>query len=258
VLARQLNKTDANDAFGLAQLVRSGWYRAVAVKSRAAHRLQCLLRTRAHLIAMRRDLANHLRGTLKIFGLKLGRGRGQALACRVRELVAGDPTLEPLAENLLAVWDAAGRQIAELDRRILALARRSGACRRLMTVPGVGAITALAFAAVIDPQRFARSSSVGAYLGLTPKRHQSGEVDYAGHISRWGDGALRGYLYEAAVALLSRHRGGSALKTWAQGLIKRIGYKKACVALARKLAVTMHAMWRAGADFQPEPAALAR
>jgi transposase len=222
MLARQRNKTDANDALGLAHLVRSGWYRAVAVKSLAAHRLQCLLRTRAHLIAMRRDLANHLRGTLKIFGLKLGRGRGQALARRVRELVAGDPTLVPLAESLLAVWDAAGQQLAELDRRVLAVARRSAACRRLMTVPGVGAITALAFAAVIDqPQRFARSSSVGAYLGLTPRRHQSGEVDDAGRISRWGDGALRGYLYEAAVALLSRHRGGSALKTWGQGLIRR-------------------------------------
>jgi transposase len=257
VLARQLNKTDANDAFGLAQLVRSGWYRAVAVKSLAAHRLQCLLRAR--LIAMRRDLANHLRGPLKVFGLKLGRGRGQALVRRARELVAGDPTLEPLAESLLAVWDATGRQIAELDRRALALARHSAACQRLMTVPGVGAITALAFAATIDqPQRFARSSSVGAYLGLTPKRHQSGEVDYAGRISRWGDGALRGYLYEAAVALLTRHRGSSALKTWAQALIKRIGYKKACVALARKLAVTMHAIWRGATDFQPDRPALAR
>jgi transposase len=164
-----------------------------------------------------------------------------------------------LAASLLAVWDAAGRQIAERDRRGLALARRSVACRRLITVPGVGAITALAFAAVIDqPQRFARSSSVGADLGLTPQRHQSGEVDYAGPISRWGDGALRGYLYEAAVALLARHRGGSALHTWAQRLIKRIGYKKACVALARKLAVTRHAMGRAGTDFQPEPAARAR
>lgn len=259
VLARQLNKTDANDAFGLAQLVRSGWYRAVAVKSLAAHRLQCLLRAHARLIAMRRDLANHLRGTLKVFGLKLGRGRGQALVRRVRELVAGDPTLEPLAESLLAVWDATGRQIAELDRRALALARHSAACQRLMTVPGVGAITALAFAAAIDqPQRFARSSSVGAYLGLTPKRHQSGEVDYAGRISRWGDGALRGYLYEAAVALLTRHRGSSALKTWAQQLIKRIGYKKACVALARKLAVTMHALWLGATDFQPDRPALAR
>jgi transposase len=128
-----------------------------------------------------------------------------------------------------------------------------------MTVPGVGAITALAVAAVMDrPQRFARSSSVAAYLGLTPKRHRSGEVDFAGHISRWGDGTLRGYLYEAAVALWSRHRGGSAPKTWAQGLIKRIGYQKACVALTRKLAVSLHAMGRAGADFQPEPAALPR
>jgi transposase len=168
VLARQLNKTDANDAFGLAQLVRSGWYRAVAVKSLAAHRLQCLLRARARLIALQRDLANHLRGTLKVFGRKLGRGRGQAFARRVREVVSGEATLEPLAASLLAVWDEAGRQIAELDRR-LALARRSAACRRLMTVPGVGAMTALSFAAVIDdPRPFAKSSGVGACLGLTP------------------------------------------------------------------------------------------
>lgn len=125
VLARQLSKTDASDAFGLAQLVRTGWYRAVAVKSLAAHRLQCLLRARARLVALQRDLANHLRGTLKVFGRKLSRGRGQAFARRVREVVTGDPLLEPLAASLLAVWDEAGRQIAELDRRLLALARRS-------------------------------------------------------------------------------------------------------------------------------------
>jgi transposase len=164
----------------------------------------------------------------------------------------GEATLEPLATGLLAVWDEAGRQIAELDRRLRALARHSVVCRRLMTVPGVGAITALSFVAVIDdPRRFAKSSGVGAYLGLTPKRHQPGEVDDAGRISRWADGGLRGYLYEAAVVLLFRQCRASILRVWGLRLVERIGIKKACVALARKLAVTLHAMGLAASDFRP-------
>ena len=227
-------------------------------QSLAAHRLQCLLRTRAHLIAMRRDLANHLRGTLKIFGLKLGRGRGQALACRVRELVAGDPSSSRWPRACLR----SGMRPAG-NRRARPARPRSGAAERRLPKAHDrargrrdhraricrGHRPAATVRPIVERGRLSRPDPQTPSIGRGRLRRS--------HLALGRRGATR-LSYEAAVALLSRHRGGSALKTWAQRLIKRIGYKKACVALARKLAVTMHAMWRAGTDFQPEPAALAR
>jgi transposase len=152
---------------------------------------------------------------------------------------------------LLAVRDLIDRQIAALETRILAFARRSDPCRRLMTIPGVGALTAVAFLATIDrPQRFARSSGVGAYLGLTPRRYQSGEVDHAGRISKCGDGLTRTYLFEAAGTLLTRVSKWSTLKAWGTRLAKRVGINKARVAVARKLAVIMHRIWLDGTSFR--------
>src|SRR5918912_2521931 len=125
-----------------------------------------------------------------------------------------------------------------------------------MSVPGVGAVTATSFAtAVEDPENFRRSRSVGAWLGLTPRRYQSGEVDYDGHISRRGDAHLRGLLYEAATVLLTRVRGDSALRVWGLSLQKRLGFKRAAVALARKMAVVLHSMWKSGTGFDPIGAA---
>ena len=119
-----------------------------------------------------------------------------------------------------------------------------------MTVPGIGPITALAFyAAVDDPTRFRRSRSVGAYFGLTPRRFASGEVDWSGRISKSGDRMLRTYLFEAAGVLLTRVAHWCKLKAWGHRLWKRIGFKKAKIAVARKLAVLLHRMWRDGADF---------
>ena len=249
-LALQLNKSDRNDARGLAQIVRTGWYREVAVKSVDSQLVRSLLTTRAQLVRMRVDLANQIRGVLKPFGLIAGKGGGQPFVERVRTLVAGGP-LQEVAEALLAAWRAIGEQIAALGRRLVAMARRDEAVRRLMTAPGVGVLVALTYVSVVDaPERFAKSSSVGAYVGLTPRRHQSGEEDYTGHISRCGDKLLRTYLFEAAGIILHRVSRWSTLKAWGTRLARRIGTKKATVAVARKLAVILHRMLRDGSEFR--------
>ena len=249
-LALQLNKSDRNDARGLAQIVRTGWYREVAVEGVDSHLVRSLLTSRARLVRMRVDLANQIRGVLKPFGLIAGKGGGQPFAERVRTLVAGGP-LQEVAEALLAAWRAIGEQIAALGRRLVAMARRDEAVRRLMTAPGVGVLVALTYVSVVDaPERFAKSSSVGAYVGLTPRRHQSGEEDYTGHISRCGDKRLRTYLFEAAGIILHRVSRWSTLKAWGTRLARRIGTRKATVAVARKLAVILHRMLRDGSEFR--------
>jgi transposase len=254
-LALQLNKSDRNDASGLAQIVRTGWYREVGVKSVDSHLIRSLLATRAQLVRMRVDLANQIRGVLKPFGLIAGKGGGRPFAERVRALVAGGP-LQEVAGALLAAWQAIGEQIAVLGRRLVAVARQNEAARRLMSALGVGVLVALAYVSVVDaPERFARSSSVGAYIGLTPRRYQSGEADYTGHIytghiSRCGDKLLRTYLYEAAGIILHRVPRWSALKAWGMRLARRIGTRKATVAVARKLSVILHRMLRDGSEFR--------
>lgn len=249
-LAMQLNKTDTNDAVGLAQIVRTGWYREVTVKSEGSHRTRGLLAARAKLIGVGKEIANQLRGLLKVFGHVIGAVGGEKFATRARELATGDTTLAVTVEALLAARAALTAQTAQLDKLLLAQARQDPACRRLMTVPGVGVITATAFIATIDnPARFKHSASVGAYLGLTPRRYQSGTMDVSGHISKAGDALLRCYLFEAATTLLTRVQKTSALKEWGDRLAKRIGQKKARVAIARKLAVILHRMLVDGSDF---------
>jgi transposase len=249
-LSLQLNKSDRNDARGLAQIVRTGWYREVAVKSMDSQLIRSLLTTRAQLVRMRVDLANQIRGVLKPFGLVAGKGGGRPFVERVRTLVAGGP-LHEVAEALLSAWQAIDGQISTLSRRLIVLARQDQVVKRLMSAPGVGVLVALTYVSVIDdPQRFTKSSSVGAYVGLTPRRFQSGEDDYTGHISRCGDALLRTYLFEAAGIILHRVANWSALKVWGTRLAKRIGTKKATVAVARKLSGILHRMWKDGSEFR--------
>ena len=224
-LSMQLNKSDRNDARGLAQIVRTGWYREVMVKSMDSQLVRSLLTTRAQLVRMRVDLANQIRGVLKPFVLVAGKGGGQPFVERVRTLVAGGP-LQEAAEALLSAWQAISDQVAILSRRLAAIARQDQTVRQLMTAPGVG--VALAYVSAIDdPERFAKSSSVGAYAGLTPRRFQSGEADYTGRISKCGDALLRSYLFKAAGIILHRVAKWSTLKAWDTRLAKRIGAKKA-------------------------------
>src|SRR3954469_22083814 len=186
--ALQRNKTDANDAETLAQLVRTGWYREGGVEGFAAHAVRHLVGARAQLMGVSVDLSNQIRSTLKTFGLMAGKGAGRAFAGRVRELLGGRPTLAAIIDPLLAAWPGVRAQIAVLDRRLVSLAKGNPTCRLLMTCPGGGVIVATSFAAAIEaPKHFRHSRSLGAYLGLTPSRYQSGEIDRTGGVSRRGD-----------------------------------------------------------------------
>jgi transposase len=252
-LKLQINKTDANDAHGLAQVTRTGWYREVAIKSMDAQTLRLLLVTRAQLVSQRQAIANTLRGLLKTFGHVVRRGAGAPFASRVREVSRDNAALAIIVEPMLAVWQSLREQITVLDRELLLRAKSDAAVRRLMTIPAVGVIAALAFTAVIDtPARFGNARAVGAYLGLTPRRYQSGEIDCAGHISKCGDPLARSYLFQSANAILTRKVKDSALRDWGRALAARIGLRRATVAVARKLAVIMHTLWHKDRDFDPQ------
>ena len=250
-LSAMVVKTDRKDACGIAQLLRMGWFRPVHCKSPPAQEVRALLVARKQLQAKMRDVELSLRGLLRGFGLKVGEISKGQFAMRVRTLVAGHMMLERIAEAMLQAREALRTEFGKLDRAMLAIARGDEVCRRLMTVPGVGALIAVTFtSAVDDPQRFVRSKAVGAHFGLTPRKYQSGETDITGAVSRVGDAMVRTALYEGAHILLTRAVRFSALKRWALEVAKRRGMKRAKVALARKLAVILHRMWIDGTTFR--------
>ncbi len=251
VLSVRMNKSDPNDARGLAELIRVGWYREVCVKSDASQAARSLLVARSRLVGIRRDLENQVRSMLKEIGLLFPRAIGGRFRTHVLGLIDEKHVLRSIVEGLLAVHEQVEMQQATLDKRVRAEAKADETTRRLMSVPGVGVVTALTFRHTIDdPTRFRSAQTVGAYLGLTPRRKQSGEMDYNGRISKWGDRMLRTYLFEAASVLLHRTLRWSALKAWGTGLMKRVGAKKAKVAVARKIAVILHCIWTDGTEFE--------
>src|SRR6516164_2784583 len=260
VLKAQINKTDRNDARGIAQMIRVGLYRAVHVKTLRSQKLRMLLTHRQLLQSKAIAVDNDLRGTLRNFGLKVGMMGAARFEARIRELVQGLPDLAVLVEPLLVVRRVLREQVAILHRRLLAIVRDDEVCRRLMTTPGVGPVVALTYRATVDvPARFRKSKSVGAVFGLTCSRYQSGEIDWSGRISRCGDEMMRVMLYEAAQSMLHSKK-WSWLKAWAMQIARRRGMKKAIVALARRLAVIMHRIWVDGTEFRwtrEEPAATA-
>ena len=244
-------KTDRKDARGIAQLLRMGWYRPVHCKSPPSQDVRALLVARKLLLGKVIDVELGIRGLLRGFGLKMGPVSTGRFTARVRELAAGQPMLEAVTEAMLRARDALRAEVNALHRKVLDIVRTDEICRRLMTVPGVGALTALTFTSAIDdPARFPSSKAVGAHFGLTPKKYQSGETDVTGAISKTGDALVRGALYEAAQVMLSRTKGFSTLKRWAMEVAHRRGMKRAKVALARKLATVLHRMWVDGTDFR--------
>ena len=251
VLKMQINKSDRNDAAGIARIMQTGWFKEVRVKDLDSHYIKALLASRALLVKIKRDLENQVRGLLKNLGLVIGRAKLNVFAVRAEELIESRPELMAAVRPLLDARNAIEQQVDDLDRKVMRLARNDAQVRRFMTAPGVGPITALCFLATIDdPTRFKRSRSVGAYVGLTTRRYASGETDWTGRISKWGDKMLRSYLYEAANVLLTRVAKWSTLKAWGIRLAKRSGLRKAKVAVARKLAVILHRMWIEGTEFK--------
>lgn len=252
------NKTDRNDARALAQIMRTGWYRQVHVKSRPCRLWRSLLVARRTVLNEMRTIENVVRAVLRETGLKLGTPSRAAFAARVREFVADDASVKPLVEPLLAILATMLSELARLTKQVLDIVRGEAVCRRLISVPGVGPITALAFRATIDrPDRFRRSRDVGAHLGLTPARYQSGETDIQGKVSRCGDELARTALYEAAHTLLVRSKKWSSLRAWGMRIAKHRGMARARVAVARKLAVILHRMWSDQTEFRfgKEPSA---
>lgn len=250
-LGMAANRTDANDADGLAHLAEVGFYKEVRVKSFDSMLARTLVAARTRLVRIGTELSNQIRGLMKTFGLVVPPASGSKFERQVEALLTDNADLGRIIRPLLEAWHAVRLRAAELGRKLLADARRSDACQLLMSIPGVGVVTATSFiTAIEDPTNFKRSRSVGAWVGLTTRRYQSGEIDYGGHISRRGDSHLRGLLYEAATVLLVRSRSECDLRKWGLELRERLGFKRAAVAVARKLAVIMHTMLVTGEPFQ--------
>jgi transposase len=249
-LSAQVNKSDRNDARGIAHMMRVGLYRPVHVKTLGSQKRRMLLTGRQLLQAKALDIESDLRGTLRNFGFKVGMVGTVKFEARIRELIADHSDLVAIVEPLLIARKVLREQLGVLHRQLLAVVRHDEVCRRLMTMPGVGPVVALTFRATVDvPGRFTRSKAVGAIFGLTPRRHQSGEIDRTGGISKCGDALMRTTLYQAAQVMLTRTNKWSWLKAWGMKMAKRRGMKRAIVAVARRMAVIMHRMWVDGTEF---------
>lgn len=246
-------KTDRADARALAEMLACGWYAKVHVKSMESHRYKALLGARDQLVRVKRQLYGQVRGLLRPFGIKISQRAGaKRFDEEVRAACRTDDVLYASISALLDCLASVTAQLAALDKAARQIVTKMKACWHLMSVPGVGPITALSFAATIeDPHRFKRARAVGAYLGLTPRRYQSGERDVSFGISRQGDEMTRHYLYEAANCLLTTVGSQSALKSWGLKLARKIGPKKARTAVARKLAVLLLGLWKSESHFEP-------
>jgi transposase len=249
---RTKKKTDRLDARNLARMGKTGWYTAVHRKSAQARVTRTFLQARQGLVRTALAQGSRVRGLLRAHGIKLGEVKESQFALEVKRLACEkSQELWEMLEPLVEVRRQALRASEQMRRRMVGQATEGSVARRLMTVPGVGPLTATAYVATIDdPTRFRSSDQVAAYLGLVPSVAQSGEVEVHGHITREGDGMLRGYLVEAAHVLMTRKRGSCRLKQWGLKLAKKKGHGKARVAVARKLAALLHHLWITGETYQ--------
>ena len=254
-LSAMRNKTDKTDARGIANVLRSGWFNPVHMKSREAHTVRALLSSRKTVQRKCIDLANEIRGLFRIFGVRLPPRIDQAsFDARVRPIIEADPDLSHALLPLLDARAVLFSAYKELDRRVKRLASHDETYLRFMGIPGFGPIAALTFmAAVDDPKRFSSSRTVAAHFGLTPRRYQSGEMDNPRRISKAGDADVRSALYAAANAMMMRSVASSEIKSWGLRLMRRKGRRRAVVAVARKLAVVMHRMWVDNTEFRKRP-----
>lgn len=249
-LAAQKMKTDRNDARGIAQMMRCNLYSEVHIKSDASQRIKMLINNRRFLVEQRVDIENQIRGSLKVFGLKIGPITERRYEARVRELIDGDGELEAAVMPLLEQRASGVERIQALETMLATAAKKDEVCRLLMTAPGVGPLTALLYKAVIDdPTRFKHSRDVAPQLGLVPRKYASGETDYNGGITKAGDVMLRHHLYRAAATLTQNSARPCKLKEWGRNVRKRSSYKSSTVAVARKLSIILHRMWMDGAEF---------
>lgn len=251
ILSVQINKTDKNDAKGIAEAMRCGLYREVMQKSQEAIELGTFLGSRRLLVMQKVQLSNAIRGFLKSYGIRLGTATDLNFAEKVRKEISKQYALaEQGIEGLLICFEKLVDELKKLTKKVEELARRDEEVKRLMTIPGVGPIVAVTYKAVIDdPKKFKNSRSVGAYLGMTPKQYSSGETKRQGRISKCGSSELRFLLNEAATVLLTRSQKWSKLKAWGFKVQRKHGLSKAKMAVGRKLAIIMHQMLLKKSEF---------
>ncbi len=243
-------KTDRRDAEGIARLLHMCWFRSVHSKSMSAQEMRAFLSSRKAIQQAMLNIEGSIRGILRNFGMKMGQVAKRRYQARVRELVAGNAMLEAAVRPILTVRSALRQELAGLEKVLRNHAKTDPVCRQLMTMPGVGALVALTFKSSIDdPDRFRSSRDVGPWAGLTPRRQQSGERDIVSQITKAGDIGLRTALFQAATVMLGRGK-PNWLGAWAWNLAKGRGKKRATVALARRIGVVLHRMWRDGTEFR--------
>lgn len=250
------NKTDKNDARGLAEIARlSGSVSEVRVKSHECQRLRSTLATRQKLLRVRVAVEGSIRSMFRLNGGKLGscwspavlRRNVRAELARLRKTEKVDLADEVLP--LVTLCEAMRVYLHTLDARLESMAKANPVCQRFMEIPGVGPICALSFySAIEEPSRFHRNADVGAYLGMVPKVRQSGKKMVRKGISKMGNSMTRGHLATAALGHLRFAK--SDLEAWGKSLGERVGKPRARMAVARKLAVTMLAMWKTDEPYQ--------
>lgn len=252
ILATIINKTDKNDARGIAEALRVGHYKECVHRSDEAVETRTILHGRRTAVEGRTHAITSIKGHLKVYGIRLGTGSGKNFREKVEGAIAVlNPMVQKVIKSLLNILDAMEEEIKELDQLVKEIGKEEERVKLLQTVDGVGPITALAFVAEVDnPKRFEDSKDVGAYVGLTPTQYSSGEMQRQGGISKRGSKHTRCLLVEAATTLLTRCKIWSKLKAWGLKLMRKIGKKKAIIAVARKLAVTMHRMLITGKPFE--------
>lgn len=244
VLSTSPNKNDRNDARGIAQALRVGYIRTVSIKSQKDVDISMMLTARKMLVGQRRSQKNTMRGLLKSYGIRISTSGSQMFIKQVKEKMAElAETCQLSIKALIKAYELADEEISQLTRHLEAIAKQDEDVKRLMTIPGVGVITALSFKITLRiPERFTDSRDVGAYLGMTPREYSSGESQKRGRISKCGHSQMRSLLVEAATVMLTRTKSWCKPKAWALKIAKKKGVKKAAVALGRKLSVIMHRM----------------
>lgn len=258
-LAIRRNKTDKNDARGLADIVRVGRdsVSEIRVKSPDCQRLRSMLVTRQKLVELRVITEGHMRSLIGLNGGRLKSSSSAAALKRhvaeelkaVRELKKID--LEEEIQPLLALSEALRTYLESIDKKLTRTAQEHPICGKFLAITGVGPLCALSlYSLVEDPGRFERNADIGPYLGMVPRVRQSGQTTSMGRISKMGDRMTRKYLVTSALHHL--RYGKSALNTWGMNLWERAGKRKAQVAVARKLAVIMISMWKSNSSYDPQ------
>lgn len=244
ILSSTINKTDKNDARGIANAMRCNMYRSVCLKSQVDLDICNLITARKTLVKESSRVKSSIRGIFKTQGVCITTTGKKDFLKKAREALESLSNISQMAlTGLLNALECIYEQIRILEAQIKFEAQNDPDVMLLMTIPGIGPITALSFKASIgDPKRFPDSRSVGAYLGMTPQEHSSGEIKRLGRISKCGASELRSLLYEAGIVMLTRSKVWSKPKAWASKIQRKKGLKKAAVALGRKLAVVMHRM----------------